>query len=200
VPHHSQAKTSTAEAGVLLPHHATLIEASAIAPDVARETGYYSETRGARLSELGFPAKLAPALVSPIHDTTGRVVMHQIRPDNPRTDRKGKVRKYETPYRAGNRLAVHPRSVAALGNPKVPLVITEGVRKRDAAVSVGLCAVGLLGVWNWRGTNDHGGTVALPDWNDVALKGRRVYLAFDSDAWENPGVYDALSELRAWLS
>ncbi len=47
----------------LLPHHAELIAASAIAPDVAKATGYYSETVGARVHELGFPAKLAPSLV-----------------------------------------------------------------------------------------------------------------------------------------
>jgi hypothetical protein len=183
----------------LLPHHAERIAASAIAPDVASETGYYSETVGARLHELGFSPKLAPALVIPIHDTTGRVVMHQIRPDNPRTDSRGKSRKYETPYRARNRLGVHPRSLSEIGDPKVPAFFTEGFRKRDAAVSQGLFAIALTGVNNWRGKNDAGGLTALADFHDVALHGRPVYLAFDSDAWENPNVHAALSEFREWL-
>ena len=177
-----------------------MIAASAIAPDVAAETGYYSETVGARLRELGFPARLAPALVMPVHDTTGRVVTWQIRPDDPRADAHGKLRKYENPYRARNRLAVHPRTLAALGDPKVPLIFTEGIRKRDAAVSQGLFAIALTGVNNWRGRNDAGGLVALPDFHDVALKGRRVYLAWDSDAWEKPEVHASLADFRAWLS
>lgn len=187
---------------VLLPHHADLIAASAIAPDVATERGYYSATVKARLLDLGFSALQArvPALVIPLHGTRGGIVGYQIRPDEPREDKRGKVVKYETPAKWRMRLDVHPRSRAALANPKVPLVVTEGARKGDAAVSNGLCVVALLGVWNWRGTNDDGGKVALPDWNDVALNGRKVYLAFDSDAWEKPDVYRALTDLRAYLS
>ncbi len=123
----------------------------------------------------------------------------QIRPDNPRADKHGKPRKYETPYSARNRLAIHPHSRGAVGNPKVKAIFTEGVRKRDAAISHGLFAMALTGVNNWRGRNDAGGKVALPDFHDVALNGRRVYLAWDSDAWENPGVYDALADFREWL-
>jgi hypothetical protein len=64
-------------------------------------------------------------------------------------------------------------------NPYVPLIVTEGLRKADAAVSVGVCCLGLLGVWNWRGRNEVGGATALVDWERIALKGRSVYLAFD---------------------
>jgi len=45
---------------------------------------------------------------------------------------------------------------AHLGDPTIPLLITEGIRKADAAVSAGLCAVDILGVWNWRGRNEAG--------------------------------------------
>src|SRR4051812_24575346 len=123
---------------ILLPHHAAkLLEESAIAPDVVAERGYYSETVGAHLHQLGFPSKLVPALVLPWHGTAGGIVGHQIRPDNPRPGKNGKPRKYEFPHRAHNRLDVHPRSRAALGDPKASLVFTEGIRKADAAVSVG---------------------------------------------------------------
>ena len=80
------------------------------------------------------------------------------------------------------------------------MIFTEGIRKRDAAVSQGLFAIALTGVNNWRGRNDAGGLVALPDFHDVALKGRRVYLAWDSDAWEKPEVHASLADFRAWLS
>nr|MDP9473208.1 DUF3854 domain-containing protein [Chloroflexota bacterium] len=100
-------------------------------------------------------------------------------------------------------LDVPPAARARLGDPATPLFITEGARKADAAVSAGLCCVALLGVWNWRGTNEDGGATALPDWEYVALKGRCggrvVYLAFDSDVMTKPAVYGALRRLRSFL-
>ncbi len=69
----------------------------------------------------------------------------------------------------------------------------------DAAASAGLCCVSVSGVWNWRGTNPVGGKVALPDWHDIALNGRRVVLAFDSDVTAKRAVATALGELAGHL-
>ena len=55
----------------------------------------------------------------------------------------------------------------------MPLVITEGVRKADAAASIGLRAIDLLGVWGWRGRNEDGGITALDAWNAIALNDGR---------------------------
>jgi hypothetical protein len=41
--------------------------------------------------------------------------------------------------------------------------------------------------------------VALPDWHDIALNGRRVVLAFDSDVTRKPAVAKALTELAGYL-
>ena len=79
------------------------------------------------------------------------------------------------------------------------MFITEGARKADAAAAVGLCCVALLGVWNWRGTNKKGGSTVLADWEMVALKGRGVFLAFDSDVVTKPEVGQALHRLAAFL-
>src|SRR5262249_62400346 len=95
--------------------------------------------------------------------------------------------------------AVPPAVPPRLGNPTLPLVVTEGARKADAAASVGLCCIAVAGVWNWRGTNDDGGTVALPDWEHVALNDRSVLLAFDSDVTTKPPVQAALQRLKAML-
>jgi hypothetical protein len=63
-----------------------------------------------------------------------------------------------------------------------------------------LCAIALLGVWNWRGTNDHGGKALLPAWDYIALNGgRRAYIVFDSDVMLKPGVYKAMLRLKAFL-
>src|SRR5262249_23054861 len=150
----------------LLSHHAALLEASGIAPHVVTARGYRSVEETADLAALGFSApqqRLVPALLVPIWTVAGEIATHQLRPDSPRV-LDGKIVKYETKARSTMVLDVPPAARAQLGDPSQPLVITEGVRKADSAVSRGLCCIALLGVWNWRGTNGVGGKVALPDW------------------------------------
>jgi hypothetical protein len=148
----------------LLPHHAALLTASAISADVARARGYRSVTKKIELERAGFaPAQRSvPTLLIPIWNARGEPALYQHRPDTPRI-RDGKPLKYESPARAHMVVDVPPAARARLGDPAVPLLITEGVRKADAAVSHGLVCIDILGVWNWRGTNESGGRVALPD-------------------------------------
>ncbi|MDP9363543.1 MAG: DUF3854 domain-containing protein, partial [Chloroflexota bacterium] len=184
----------------LLPHHAALIADSAIAPGVARDRGYRSVEVRAELKRLGFGDAQCrvPALLVPVRDVSGEIATYQIRPDEPRVS-DGKPIKYETPARSRMVLDVPAAARARLGNPSAPLWVTEGARKADSAVSFGLCCVALLGVWNWRGTNDDGGKTALPDWEQIALNGRDVYLVFDSDVATKPPVHAALARLKALL-
>jgi hypothetical protein len=184
----------------LLPQHEALIRASGISPEVVEARGYRSVTSRAELRRLGFgPSQcLVPALLIPVWNVTGNVALHQIRPDQPRI-RRGRPLKYETPTGARMALDVPPPAHQWLGDPRRPLFITEGVRKADSAVSAGLCCVALLGVWNFRGTNEHGGKVALADWESVALNGRQVYVVFDSDVTLKPEVHGALVRLKALL-
>ncbi len=190
------------EEPTLLPHHLKLIEGSAITLAVARQRGYRSVTTSEELAALGFARSQCrvPALLIPVWNIHGEVALHQVRPDNPRTDNTGRITKYESP--AGQRLAIDvPRSIRHdLGNPAVPLIITEGARKADAAVSAGGCCIALLGVWSWRGTNEHGGKTALPDWHEIALNDRIVHIAFDSDVITKPQVRSALGELGRFLT
>lgn len=188
----------------LAPRDRVLLEASAIAPEVAVARGYTTVYTRAALEKLGFgpSQRNVPALVIPIYDafTNGRPLLHQARPHEPRREpRTGKVIKYETPRGASMMVDV-PRPIRSrLGDPKIPLFITEGVRKADAAVSVGLCCVALLGVWNWRGRNDDGGLTALPDWEAIAFNDRDVSIVFDSDVMTKATVYVALVRLKAFL-
>ena len=63
--------------------------------------------------------------------------------------------KYET--RAGHRqvLDANPILGERLRDPEEPLIVTEGARKADAAISEGYVAVALLGVWCWRKDGVH---------------------------------------------
>jgi RecA-family ATPase len=181
---------SPASAG-LLPHHARMLALSAISGTVARERGYRSVTDARDLRRVGFAEsqRRVPALLIPIHDVGGRVALHQSRPDEPRTTADGKIVKYETPYGKTIPLDVPPRARGGLGDGDVPLVVTEGSKKVDAAVTAGLCAVGVIGVDSFR----------TPCWQAINTDGRLTIIAYDNDVMVKPEVHGALKRIGQWL-
>jgi hypothetical protein len=183
----------------LLPQHAELLRASAISDELIAQRGYRSILKAGDLNGLFGSSQRRPGLLIPLYDVYGERFSHQLRPDDPRTGDDGKLRRYETPTGLKMALDVPPSMRQQLGDPAVPLWICEGIKKVDALASVGLAGVALLGVWNWRGKNDKGGATVLPDWEAIALKGRTVIIAFDSDALWNPGVHNAAERLGRWL-
>jgi hypothetical protein len=193
-----------------------LRQGSAISDDVIRARGYRTITATSELVALGFaPSQCqppqVPGLLLPLHTTDGQIGPPVYRPDNPRVieeKRRGKlvdgtypnrVLKYEVPKDSGTRLDCPPTCRSMLADPHVPLWITEGQKKADALASVGMCAIALMGVWNWRGRNDDGGTTFLTDWDYVALNGRDVRIVFDSDVMGKAGVRAALDRLTEHL-
>jgi hypothetical protein len=82
-----------------------------------------------------------------------------------------------------------------LADPRVPLWITEGQKKAAALASRGLCAVALLGVWNFKGKNEFGAATFLADWDYIALTGREVRIVFDLDVMIKSDVRKALQRL-----
>lgn len=193
------------------PHHLQVLQDSGISPEVAAARGYRT-VRTPDDVPAEFSAaqrKLVPALLIPVFgvEPAEAPIAHELRPDNPRTDgraaRNGKppkARKYEFPAGAAKRLDV-PRAVQpALGDPSTALWITEGARKADAAASRGMVAVSIAGVWSFRSSNVHGGKVELPDFDAVALNGRDVFVAFDSDVTVKPEVKRALHRLKGVLA
>jgi len=177
-----------------------LIERSGINLEVAQARGYRSVATKAELIRLGFGENQCrvPALLVPVWTVAGEIGLYQTRPDEPRI-KDGKPLKYETPRGARMALDVPPAARSLLGNPQIPLFITEGIRKADSAASQELCCIALLGVWNWRGTNEFGGLTALPDWEYIDLRGREVYICFDSDVMTKPQVHKAMARLKAFL-
>ena len=145
---------------MLLEQHWKFLRARAVADEVAAERGYQSATRKVELERLGFgrTQQLVSALVIPIWSVRGAIESHQLRPDTPRLNEKGKPRKYELKARSRMLLDAHPRltrprdgcKVPLIADPGVPLFVTEGIPKGDAGVSIGLCCTALLGVFNFR--------------------------------------------------
>ncbi len=207
-------------------HQASLREGSGISDPVIAARGYRTISDREELLQLGFSHSQArvPGLLLPLWTTDGRNPLAVYRPDNPRAvgagrkrstragqtsevsktsevsvQRPSKVIKYEFPKGAAMRVDCPPPCRARLGDPATPLWITEGQKKADALASRGLCALALLGVWNWKGRNAFGGTTVLADFDYVAWEGRQVYVAFDSDVTIKPSVRLALERLVAHL-
>jgi hypothetical protein len=162
---------------------------------------------------LGFSPtqRRVPGLLLPLWTTDGHNSLYVYRPDNPRVleeKRKGKrpdgtypnkVIKYEVPKGMGTRVDCPPACRPMLANPRIPLWITEGQKKADALASHGLCAIALLGVWNWKGKNEFGGITVLADLDYIAWDGRQVRIVFDSDVMNRRQVRQALGRLAEVL-
>jgi hypothetical protein len=185
----------------LFDQHQAMLAESKITPEQARARGYVSVDTKKRLEGLGITkaGRNTPGLLVPMRDKTGEVWGYQYRPDSPRLNGGSKPVKYETPTGQRNGTDVPPGVGPKLDDPSTPLWITEGARKADAAACVGLACVALAGVWSWRGSNVNGGKVAVADWHDIALNGREVVLAFDSDVTRKREVRTALTQLAGYL-
>lgn len=87
---------------------------------------------------------------------------------------------------------------AILDNTEAPLVITEGELKAACATKHGYPTIGLGGVWSFM-SKRHNQPLIKP-LQDIAWKGRTVYICYDSDAVTNPNVVMAESRLATQLS
>ena len=120
-------------------HHRHMLEIeSGIRPDLIATRGYRTVTVKAELKRLGFSDRqcLTPGLLLPIY-LNGDIASYQFRPDQPQLNRDGKVTKYETPQGSTMILDVSPVIHDQLRDVGVPLLITEGLKKADAAISQG---------------------------------------------------------------
>lgn len=192
------------DAALLLPAWALTPEAdlvlSTIGGDVADASGYEVVSDVRRPRALGFADYqcLVPGLLIPTHSVVPDegIVAYQFRPRRPRTTKNGEkaqVVKYESPVGSRQRIHCHPFVRPLLADITVPLWITEGVRKADTAVSHDLCCISFNGVWAWAGEE------ARKDWSHIALRGRDVYIAYDSDVMRKESVRAALKALTVFL-
>jgi hypothetical protein len=166
----------------IYPPHAALLEASALTVDHVQSRGYQSRSN---------------ALEIPLLRKDGSVWGRQDRFDIPGADGL----RYKTPARQRMGIDVPPGVGPLLNDPKIELWITEGVRKADSGVcNAGLACIALLGVDGWRGTNTQGGKTALAEWADIALNGRSVVIAYDSDVMTKGSVQHAVAGLSEYLT
>lgn len=154
-------------------------------------------------------------------DAGGRPVAYRVRRDAPDLEpsKNGGFKekgKYLSPPGEKNHLYLPPCSGPLIADASTPIVITEGEFKtlaldrlaRHQVTKPRWLAIGLSGVWNWRGTigkehNANGERVDLkgpiPELDKVTWKGRKVAIAFDTDVATNDLVAAARRELMKEL-
>jgi hypothetical protein len=191
--------------GFLTPAHRVRLE-RALTPGAIAARGYTSVSPS-QCAGLGYAyyqrrsGLLVPRypVLSANDDGSPRVGGSQLRSDRPRIHH-GRPIKYESPQGQLNCIDAHPFVRPLLPKREIPLFLTEGIVKGDAAVSAGLCCLSLCGVWSWRGAVERGGApVALPDFDALALRGRRVFIVFDADVMVKPAVHQSLVRLKPYL-
>ncbi|MBA3312615.1 MAG: phage/plasmid primase, P4 family [Planctomycetota bacterium] len=187
---------------LLAEHHRELItRPRGISDDAARRHGLYTETNYVALAAIlrwrkRYPPKMGPAVVIRYPDLEGNLNgFAMVRPDNP-SQRAGKPVKYESPKGEPPRIYL-TRGVAEAIETGGELTITEGALKAIAATENGFPTIGLSGVYGFcrKGVAD-----LPPDLEAIRWKGRKVYIAFDSDRETNKNVRDAEARLAAILT
>jgi hypothetical protein len=212
--------TYAADGCDLVQRHEQLLIDSGLDANVARERGYNTIADSKRLKELGFQPKqlCTPALLIPVYGLQAQIIGYQLRPDDPRVFDSGMV-EYEMASTIGIVLDVHPRLTrgrsdlprseatpdastpicGSLYDARVPLFITNEVRKADCMVSVGFCCISLVGVRNWPGGNEANGKALLPDFGKIIINNRAIYVVCDRDVVANAQIYAAFSRLSKFL-
>lgn len=161
----------------LAPRHAEHLAASGISPTVAKSRGYETIETKIALTRLGFgdaQAATVPGILMPLYGAGGELAGRQFRPDTPRM-LDGRFVKYETPRKQPPVIDVPPAALGWVRDPELPLFVTEGTKKADAAATHELGCISVAGVSSWRGAD------ALAALDQIPWKARTVYLVFDSD-------------------
>ena len=153
---------------------------------------------GGFASALGFPQRSGGILI-PLHPLIGGEAF-QLRDATPHPGKNGKALKFLTPPKQPNCLITSPLiDKSKFQQERANIVIVEGVTRVDALAHYGIPALGIAGVWNWRGKNPVRGKTAIADWEEVSIEGSSFLLAPDGDVGGNPDVHKAIGRLRKFL-
>lgn len=195
-------------------HYRELSKGSGIPDAIITERGYRSIEPCADDAKMLKDAGFAKAQYigkagwyADSYGITGEKQTGQFKPDSPRFSESGRPIKYESCPKQPNHFDVHPRNTGRRHDANIPVWFTEGLKKGDSLTGKGAFAIALTGVFNFLTTVDGSMGVPVPDFDELTYRRapgkrgakptpREFVLAFDSDAWRNKGVYNAMTRLK----
>ena len=184
----------------LLPQHLEDLRRSGLSDQQIESCGFRSEADPAKWSKLlnwkSARKEAGAVLCIPFFGANGNPLDYiRVKPDKPRKGKDGKPIKYESPKGAANRAYLLPMTRAALADPSMPLLITEGEKKAAKADQEGFACIGLVGVYGWQKARpknadgkSEGQRELIPDLAAITWNGRRVLIGYDSDIIDKPPV------------
>lgn len=188
--------------------HLETLRASGLNDETIRLAELYTEANHRALAAIVqrkvWPRQCNAALVFPFYLPDGALAGYRVRPTNPRTEKHGKrvrVVKYDQSEQLGVLVYFTPRARAARLYADAALVCfwTEGEKKALVLDELGLCCVGLTGVWNWGDVAHRRATGEdrlHPNIRDhVVVAARHHVIVFDADARDNDQVQLAAARL-----
>jgi hypothetical protein len=185
-------------------HRARLRERYGLTDETVDRCGFSTVTRGSVIAQhLGwkYPARnLGACLAIPYFTADGSPTGHlRLRPDNPRK-KNAKPVKYESRVGSQNRAYFPPGISAAINDPTLRLIITEGELKAVKAQQEGLATIAVAGVFNGQKKQVDGQPRELiDDLAAIVWNGRPAFIAFDSDIVTNRHVQQAEFQLAEML-
>jgi hypothetical protein len=193
--------------------HLANLRASGLTDETITLAELYTESHHTLLADLvqrrAWARQWGAALVIPFYLPGGsQPIGYRVRPSNPRVENRGKKQravKYDQAEAHGVLVYFTPRARAAgwYGDTGQPVYFCEGEKKALVFDQLGLCCVGLTGVWNWGDTKHKDATgeerlhPAIRE--HVTVAGRRCVVCFDSDARQNDNVMLAAARLAGML-
>jgi hypothetical protein len=114
----------------------------------------------------------------------------------PLKNKDGSNIRYFQPKDSGCHLYVLPSVAESLTDICAPLFIVEGEKKTAAAVQIGLNAIGIGGIWNWKDKESWQGIEEL---KLIPFADRDIGLIFDSDTWMRDDLQQAIYALGKYL-
>ena len=179
--------------GELTEQHANYLAGHAVNLDLARSLGVRSIVElddRAPLGEEWSMFRTLPAIAFPWRAPDGRIEW-QMRPDDPTTDQRGRLRKYM--FRAQAKPLLWEVRPGAAGSR---MIIVEGTKQCLAAASYAPEGVAIYGIAGCRMWQQDG--TPIPDL--AVAEDREVVIVLDADAANNRDVFDAGTGLAAALA
>jgi len=183
----------------LLPQHVEALSASGISREFALANGIRSIS-AVEANRLLKRSDLKCGGILFVYPNS--VEYLNVRLDVPIIADDGKQRRYLGPIKVPIRVYVPAGVLDRLhADPRVVLIVTEGVKKALALVEAGFLAVAIPGVSCWSAHRSDAEKEAKverrlhPDLAELPLAGRIVVVMFDSDASSNPNVAREMAQL-----